>query len=260
MSATLITALIFGVICLSVGAIYLAQARERSRVERIRKTSLLNDRYRRMQQLLHDLPPQYLNNELRILVVERSIETLVELLRLKSDPQHQQLLEQDQTYLKQLRDNKLKLPPVPIRDEAAAKYVRELLEVLYRFVESMGNRKILADGSATKYLLQIKFSACQARADMYLSRAEAAKKIGKLRVAIHNFHNATSALKDVINQPQAAALIKHYREQIKSLEITAEQQNQQVKQDSQKPQESNNEWDDFLKDDEDWKKKNNYDD
>ena len=260
MQATTITVLIFAIICASIGVIYYVQARERARLERIHKIGQLGDRYRRMQQLLHALPPQYVNNELRILITERSIETLVELLNLKSDLQFQQALEQDRNYLKQLRENPPKLNPVPIQNEEAAKNVRELLEVLYRVVESMGKRKILNAASVTRYLQYIQLSACQCRADMFITRAEAAKKIGKLRVAIHNLHNAVSALKDIATHPHAIEAIKSYREQIKALELAADQQNQAVKKDSQKTLEDSTEWDSFLKDDDTWKKKNTYDD
>lgn len=260
MSATTITVLIFAIICASVGVIYVVQARERARLERIHKIGKLGDRYRRMQQLLHALPPQYVNNELRILITERSIETLTELVSLKQDLQFQQALEQDQNYLKQLRENPPKLNPVPIRDEEAAKQVRELLEVLYRVVESMGKRKLLNAASTNRYLQYIQLSACQCRADMFLARADAAKKSGKLRVAIHNLHNAVSALKDIANHPHAIEAIKSYREQIKTLEQTADQQNQDVKQQSQQTLEDSNEWDSFLKTDDTWKKKNSYDD
>ncbi|MFT6904122.1 MAG: hypothetical protein ACJAS1_000767, partial [Oleiphilaceae bacterium] len=72
MSTTTITIIIFTVIFLSIGAMYLSQARERARIEKIRRTNICNERYQRMQLLLHDLPPQYLNNELRIMIAERS--------------------------------------------------------------------------------------------------------------------------------------------------------------------------------------------
>src|SRR5690554_2321236 len=101
MSTTVITIIIFSVIILSVTAIYISQSRERARLEKIRRTNICNDRYQRMQQLLHDLPPQYLNNELRVMIAERSIETLNELLKLNKNPRHEGYLQSDLDYLKQ---------------------------------------------------------------------------------------------------------------------------------------------------------------
>jgi hypothetical protein len=260
MSATTITAVIVMIICVSVGLIYLAQARERARVERIRKINLFSDRYRKMQQLLHELPPQYLNNELRLLVVERSIETLNELLSLKPDSNFQQALEQDTDYARQLRENNPKFQPVAVRDEATAKNVRLLLDILFRFVENLGRRKLLPGTSANKYLEQIRFAACQSRADMFLARAEQAKKNGKLRVAIHNFHNAVDAYKEVASHPQASEAIKQFRHSIRTLEAEADHQKQQQQSQTQTRLETSSEWDSFLKEDDSWKKKKGFED
>ncbi len=260
MPVTTITIAIIIVICLCVGLIYMAQSRERARLERIRQITLFSDRYRKMQQLLHELPPQYLNNELRILVTERSIETLNDLIALKTDNSYQEALERDTAYLKQLRETNPRFAPVPVRDENAAKNVRVLLEILCRFIENLGRRNIIPAGTVSKYLNQIRFASAQSRADLFVARAEANKRNGKLRVAIHNLHNAIDAYKEVATQPQAAEAIAQYRLSIKALEGEADQQKEQVLQDSQAKLDSSSEWDNFLKDDESWKKKKDFED
>lgn len=256
MSTTTITIIIFSVIILSVAAIYISQARERARVENIRRTNACNARYQRMQQLLHDLPPQYLNNELRIMIAERSVETLNELLRINKDPRHEGYLKSDLDYLKQLRENNPKFPAVKVTTEAKAKEVRNNLEVLQRFIQSQHKNKRIPAANAKKYLDYIALSICQSKADMFDARAHAAK--GKPRVAIHNYHCAIDAFKPLANNPQAIKVIQQYKVKIKQLETEADQQSQTTK--PKDASSDNAEWDSFLEEKDPWQKKNTYDD
>lgn len=260
MSGTTTTIVIFGVICLCVGAIYIAQARENARLDKLRKINYLNERYKQMQCLLYDLPPQYLNNELRIMITERSIETLTELNGLKNDARLTAQIQQDQDFLKQLREQNPEFKPVKVKDEVAAKEVRKLLEILFRFVQSQHKRKMLDAASTKTYLGHISFYSAQSSADLFARIAEEANKAGKPRVAIHNFHSAIAAFKDLSNIPQAVQAINHYRAQIKTLESVADEHNQKVKNAAQDKLEDSQEWDKYLDDDGGWKKKNNYDD
>jgi len=260
MSGTAITFVIFGVICLCVGAIYIAQARERARIEKIRKINVLTERHRHMQQLLYDLPPQYLSNELRIMIVERSIEALTELASLKNNDRITNQIEQDREFLTQLREQNPTFKPIQIKDEAVAKETRKLLEVLFRFVQTQHKRKLLDASSAKKYLGHISFYSCLSKADLFASRAEAANKAGKPRVAIHNFHSAIDTFKELSKHPQTAKYVNQYRARIKALEAVADEHNQKVKLDAQKKLDGSQEWDNYLENDDPWKKKNTYDD
>ncbi len=259
MSATTITIIIFAVIILSVGAMYMSQARERARIEKIRRTNIYNERYQRMQQLLHDLPPQYLNNELRIMITERSVETLNELIRINKDPRHEGYLKSDLEFLKQLRETNPKFPAIPVSSEAKAKEVRNNLEILHRFIESQHKNRRLSAVNAKKYQDYIMLSICQSKADLFCTRAKAAKS--KPRVAIHNYHCAIDAFKPLANHPQAAKTILEYKAQIKALEAEADQQNQALKEkNAPSPESQSSEWDSFLDKKDTWQKKNNYDD
>lgn len=240
---------------------YLSQARERARIEKIRRINIYSERYQRMQQLLHDLPPQYLNNELRIMIAERSAETLKELIRLKNDPKHESYLTTDLEYIKQLRENNPKFPKVAINSEVKAKEARNNLEVLQRFIESQYKNKRLSGANAKKYLDYISFSLCQSKADLFCTKAEAAIAT-KPRVAIHNYHCAADAFKPLANHPQAAKAIQQLRAKIKALETQANEQNKAAQGNSpSSPESKNSEWDSFLEEkDTTWKKKNTYDD
>ncbi|MFT6122131.1 MAG: hypothetical protein ACJASG_000653 [Oleiphilaceae bacterium] len=258
MSGTTITFAIFGALCVFIGLIYLSQMRERARIEKIRKTNALTERHNRMQLLLQELPPQYLNNELRIMITERSIETINELSVLKNDDRLRKRVSQEQASLNQLREKKPKFKPVIVQNEAKAKDVRVLLESLSRFVQNQNKRKRLDANSTKKYLSHIDFSVCQSKAELFTARAEAANNAGKLRVAIHNYHNAIDSFKTLSNNPKATKTVAHCKTQIKSLEKAAEQKTGAQ---GTKPEQEgeNKEWDSFLKSDDDgWQKKNDY--
>jgi len=250
----------------------MSQARERARIEKIRKTNLLTERHRRMQQLLYELPPQYLNNELRIMIAERAVETVNELINIQHDPRLEKYLEEDLQFLNELRVKNPKFKAVPIQNEAKAKEVRGTLEVLYNFIESQHKNKRLNASNTKKYLDHIRLSVCQSKADLFACKAESASKT-KPRVAIHNYHSAIDAYKELPQHPQAQKAITLYRAKIKALEELANQNNQKVKdqakqnepqaanQKEETPDTQSKEWDEFLGDGKGLQqKKNQYDD
>lgn len=259
MSTTTITIIIFAVIFLCIGAISISQAREKARIEKIRRSNICSERYQRMQQLLHELPSQYLNNELRMMIAQRSIETLTELLNINRNARHEAYLKADHDYLKQLREQNPKFPAVPVNSEAQAKKVRQNLEVLHNFIQSQHKNKRISTANAKKYIDYISFSICQSKADLFCARAEAAKS--KPRVAIHNYHSAIDAFKPLAKQPQAAKIIQQYKAKIKALDEEANKINQELKERVAPTSDTQNkEWDSFLEKEDKWEKKKNFDD
>ena len=260
MSGIAITVAIVVVICVCVVAIYFVQAREKARLQRIQKINTFNDRYTKLQRLLHELPPQYISNDLRLLIVQKSIETLNRLLELKPSKRYSADLQADEEYMTQLQSNKLQLKPMKVANAEQAQEVRALLEVLYKFVQTQAKMKQIDPGRAKKYLQSITFGAAKSKADILNSKAAHAIKSGKPRVAIHAYHTAIEAFKNVKDDPKAAELIAAYRAEIKKLEQDADKHNQEVKAKAQAKGETGDEWNEFLGDDNEWKKKNAYDD
>lgn len=97
-------------------------------------------------------------------------------------------------------------------------------------------------------------------ADLYENRAHVALKGGKIRIAIHNMHSAVSELEKIVSIPEAAEVVKAYKIKIKEWEHIAEEQNKAKVNAPTSASGSNKEWDTFLEEDDDWKKKNAYDD
>ncbi|WP_250658295.1 hypothetical protein [Alkalimarinus coralli] len=261
MSATAITIIIILIILGSISLLFISQAREKARIEKIRKTNALQDRYRRVQRLINEIPPQYLNKELRVMILERGIETLSELVALKPDPTIQSNIKNDQQALKTVQESTETPKPVPIKDEATSKEVSKLLELLYRFIERQRATKKLDKSTSNKYLAYINYLISKVRADLAITKAKEAQKNGKLRVAIHNYHNAISEMMRIKDNPLAIKALTGYKAKIKQLEEAAEKEGKEGTVNPEAEKESlNKEWDDYLDKDDDWQKKNAYDD
>lgn len=261
MSAIAITTIIILIILGSITVLFVSQAREKARIEKVRKANALQDRYRRVQRLINEIPPQYLNNELRVMILERSIETLTELSTLKPDASIQSKIQNDQQALNTVKESKEPPKPVPIKDEATAKEISKLLELLYRFIERQKAMKKLDKETSKKYLVYISYLISKVKADLAVVKAKEAQKNGKLRVAIHNFHNAVSEMMRIKENPLAVKAINSYKAKIKQLEELADNEGKDEAQDAEADKEvRNKEWDNYLDNDDDWQKKNAYDD
>lgn len=268
MSASIITIIIVLIIIGSVAVLFISQAREKARTEKIRRINALHERYRRLQRFLSEIPPQYLNKDLRTIILQRSISTLNDLMKYKSDDSTQTKLKQDQESLKQTQESTEPPTPVPIKDEANSKEIIKLLKLLYRFIERMKATKKIDQAAGKKYLLYTSYLISKTKADLEIAHATKAFKNNKPRVAIHNYHNAIAEMMRIKTNPLAIKAINSYKVKIKELEDAANEQAESTASQSAAPvteggQESealNKEWDSFLDDDDGWQKKNQYDD
>jgi len=259
MSVTTITILIILIILGSIAFLAISQARERAKITRARKWNSLQDSFRHMQRLLSDLPPQYLNNELRIILLQRALEILGEQKQLNNNPEIDKKAMNIQETIKLIHDNKFKLSPRSLTTEAQGKEARQLMETLVKFIETQVKKKRIAPATAQKHIQHTIFLICQSKSDYFYSKAVSAEKSEKPRIAIHNYHNAISEFKRMKDNPLAIKAINLYKSKIRALEKIADANNLALKKDPVTP-ENNAEWDKFLEHDDQWKKKNAYDD
>jgi len=260
MSGIAITIAVTSLICVGITLVVLVQAREKARIERVRKISLYSDRHSNIQRLISDLPPQYLNNAMRIMLSEQSIMCLQQLNQLKSSPRNIACMEEDQSRINAIQAENPKFSPVAIDDEGKAREARNLLQTFYKLLHIWHRQKQLPADQAKLYMDHVAFLARQSKADLHVARAKTAEGVGKPRVAIHNYHSAIDILKEVMQHPQAVSSVEKYREKIKQLSSVAEQNNEKVKAAAQAKIDESAEWNDLLSDDDEWKKKNDYDD
>jgi hypothetical protein len=260
MSGIAITIVVTSLVCAGIALVVFVQAREKARIEKVRKLSLYSERHRNIQRLLAELPPQYLNNPMRIMLSEQSILCLQQLNQLKPSPRNSSYIEEDQTRINTIKAENPKFPAVKIDDEGKAREARNLLQVFYKLLHIWLRHKQLPADQAKLYMEHVAFLARQSKADLHVARAQSAEGIGKPRVAIHNYHSAIEILKDVMQHPQAASAVEKYREKMKQLKTIADQNNEKVKTAAQAKLDESDEWSDLIPKEDDWKKKNNYDD
>ncbi|MCP5206680.1 MAG: hypothetical protein H7A01_05720 [Hahellaceae bacterium] len=258
MSAPVIITIIVVIIAVSIALIFIGQARERAKIERIRRANTLQDRCRRLKRLTTDLPPQYLAKELKILIIERSIDTLNELKQLqKADFKHGATLQDEESSLELLKQSTEKPQAVPIVDEVQAKEVQGLLEALQKFVEAQRKKGNIDNASAKKHIQHITYYAAKSKADYYANKAKANIQLKKWRLAIHQYHSAIAELEPLKALTVAQKAIQAYKVRIKELDNLAEEEKKVA---AAKPEEKPDEWKSFIGDDDQWKKKNAYDD
>ena len=188
-----------------------------------------------------------------------SMETLGRLLELKPGKRFQQELAADEAMIEQIKSKQFKAQSVTVNNEVDARKVRGLLEVLQKFVQLQAKQKHIDPARARQYMEAIVFGAAKSKADMLVAKAKNAEKAGKPRVAIHAYHTALEAFKNQPNHSVAAELCAKYREEIKRLEVDADKHNQEVKEKAKAKAEGNDEWNQFMDNDDEWKKKNTYD-
>ncbi|ARU57297.1 MAG: hypothetical protein MI864_16545 [Pseudomonadales bacterium] len=258
MSAPVVISIIVLIIFVSITILFIGQAREKAKIEKIRKANTLQDRYRRLKRISLDLPPQYLPRELKILLLERCIDTLNELKVIQNEKfKYASSLVEDTALLEQIKASKEKPKPQQITNEAQAKEVRTLLEALIKFIQNQSKKGFLEKSLAKKHTSFITYMASRSKADYYAAKAKEAISQNKLRIAIHNFHNAIGELEPTKSMTASQKAIQAYKIKIKELEKLADKVS---KEGSEKKESMDKEWSEFMQDDDDWKKKNAYDD
>ncbi|KZZ58292.1 hypothetical protein A3762_04830 [Oleiphilus sp. HI0125] len=258
MSAVTITIAIGSLICAGIALIVFVQAREKARIERLRLIIKLQDRHTNIQNILSNMPPQYLNPTLRKILHEQSIETIKELTKFKPSSKHAGYIQEDERAIKELQENPQNLPPVKVDSTEKAREVRIMLQNLYKLLHFWRKKSQLSPDLAQQQMAHVGFLARQSKADLFAEKAKQAELAGKPRVAIHNYHSAIEVLSDVSTHPSAMQNIQAYKQKMAELNKKADQRTEEINAKAQGELEQSSEWDDFLSPEEDWKKKNSY--
>lgn len=260
MSAVTITIAIGSLVCAGMALVVYVQAREKAKIQKVRMVSTLNDRYHNIQLILSDMPPQYMDNNLRVILHEQCIRCLQELGKLKPSPKHAAYIAESEQNIKELREKNPKFPAAKLDSAEKTKEVRVHLQNLYKLMHLWHRKGTLDQQTAQQYIQHIAFLARQSKADLFAEKARQAADSQKPRVAIHNYHSAIEALKEFASHPVAAQNIAHYRAQMVELNKVADKRAIELKEKAKAKMETNEKWDEFLTDDNEWQKKNDYDD
>ncbi|MDX1633011.1 MAG: hypothetical protein R3280_00090 [Marinobacter sp.] len=257
MDTTTIVIFFAVIVFVSIGIIVLSQMREKARIERARKVTALEDSYNRANRLLTEIPGQYLTRELKLLLINRIEEICRELEGLRADLPVRQWRSDVQTLKQQIVDGNDERTPTKIDSPEKSAYVKELLQSLFKMIESLHKSGRIDSATAKKNLKHVLFLVHKTHADMHVFQARDYIRQNEIRKAIHAYHLASTEMGKSRDNPLALKAVKSFRTRIKELEAslngggTTEPQEKQHRLDK--------EWDNFLHEDE-WKKKADYDD
>lgn len=259
MNTTTIVLLLAVVVIVSILLIVGSQLRERNRIERARRIAAFEDSYNRSKRLLEELPGQYLNKELKLLIIRQMEQAALGLKSVKAGESATGKLQQA-TQLKQaVEAGSDRQAPVKVDTPEKSKQIQELLQVLFKQLENMHKTRLIDSVTAKKNLRYVLFLVHKTHADLHVFQAREHVKQNQIRKAIHEYHLASTEMNKSKENPLAVKAIKSFRTRIHELEEAARENRADGAATQESQTKLDREWDTFLHDDE-WRKKADYDD
>ncbi|KPQ30334.1 MAG: Mgr1-like, i-AAA protease complex subunit [Marinobacter excellens HL-55] len=256
MDPTTIVLLLAAIVTVSLIIVVISQMREKARIERVRKMTAQEDLYNRAYRLLSEIPGQYLTPDLKLLLLKRMEDACNELIMLKSGQPVSAWLESVKKTKKQVTDSTDSRPAVKIDSPEKATYIKELLQHLFKMIETMHKSGRIDTATAKKNLKHVLFLVHKTHADLHVFQARDHIRQNQIRKAIHAYHLASTELGKSKDNPLAMKAVKSFRTRIKELEASIVDGNTDIEGHGN----LDREWDNFLQDDGSWKKKADYDD
>ncbi|MDC0662039.1 hypothetical protein [Marinobacter sp. SS21] len=256
MDTTLIIGLLAAIVALSIAAIAVTQLRERAKIERARKAKAFEDGYKRTSILLDELPSQYLTNELKLILLQRMEASCQNLEKLGTALPVADWLAEARQRQQKVKDDQDQRPPLRIDSPAKSTRIKELLENLFKLIESLNKAGELDNATTKKNLRYVLFLVHKTHADLHIFQARELLRQNEKRKAIHEYHLACTEMGKSKDNPLAAKVIKSLRTRIKELE--GQLSEGQAKPVTEEQNRLDKEWGTFLEDDK-WKKKADYD-
>ncbi|MGM0953287.1 MAG: hypothetical protein ACQEW7_09935 [Pseudomonadota bacterium] len=255
MDTITIVLLLAAIVGVSLIIIFVSQMREKARIDRARRMTALEDSFNTANRLLSELPGQYLTDELKLLLLKRMEDACNGLATLKSDQPVSKWLESVRQTRQQIRDKNDNRPAVRIDSPDKANYIKKLLQNLFNMIEAMHKGGRIDKASAKKNLKHVLFLVHKTHADLHVFQARDHLKKNEIRKAIHAYHLASTEMGKSSDNPLAMKAVKSFRTRIKELEAQIAAGNVEDNGSSK----LDKEWDNFLQDDDSWKKKADYD-
>lgn len=256
-SITLILGLA-AVVAVSIIIIVASQLREKARIERARKITALEDRYKRCERLLTELPGQYLTPELRLLLLnemEAVCDSLAEFSSGLPTEKWREAATQEKARIQDQQDTTTTQAAIDTPEKS--RYIKELLESLFKLIVNM-HKSGRIDGETSRDTQQyILFLVHKTHADLHVFQAREHIRKNRIRQAIHAYHMASTEMGKSRDNPLAARAVKAFRKRIAELE--AMNAKGESTESAEPDSELDKQWDRFFHED-DWKKKPDYDD
>lgn len=242
---------------------YIKHATENARLEKARQLSEYNNRVRRADYLLNDIPLQMLSNGLAVFLLEekqRALECIKNLCGRKIEAGALNALEATKQRLGQIQQEvaKKQQEPFAITSEKRAKELKSLLHELHRQVVSGYKSNRLNKMDANKFTQHIKGLLINTSIKLLNNMAKEAEKQEKFRTAIHYHTQAIEEFKKHNQNQQYNEKIKKIQTLIKTLEQQESEKAGAVENPDASPQ-LLDQLDEMKGSEDPWKKKNVYD-
>lgn len=257
MNTITIVLLLLTVVVISIIIVVLSQMREKARIERARRVTALEDAYNRAFRIYDELPGQYLTQDIKLLLLRRMEEVCH---RLQQEPSDLPVND----WLARVNENKQKVingtdehPKVIIDSPEKSNYIKELLQSLFKLIESLHKTGKINSTTAKANLRHVLFTIHKTHADLFVFQARDHVRQNQLRKAIHAYHLAATEMAKSQGNDMAAKAVTTFKTRIRELEeeLASGQKTRSAEQQGR----LDKEWDTFLHDDS-WKKKADYDD
>ncbi|MFT6979428.1 MAG: hypothetical protein ACJARK_000926 [Marinobacter psychrophilus] len=257
MKPSTLVLLLIAVVAIAITVVTISHLREKARIQRVRHIAMLEKNYKLANRLLSELPGQYLSSDLKLILIQQmehscnSLATLNTALPIDQRRDALVLLKQ------QIRDGADKTVQMPIDLPQKATAVKDLLQSLFAMLEAMHEAGRLDAATAQKNLKYVLFLVHKTQTDLLVFQARDCMRQNEIRKAIHAYHLASTEMGKSADNPVAIEAVKSFRIRIKELEALTGTETDSASLEAHRKQDK--EWDTLLEND-NWKKKTNYDD
>lgn len=256
MSPLVITLLIVAGIVVLFLIGYINHMVENSKLEKARKKADLSDRLRRCADVSDSLPGQFMSPALKLLLTRFMLHFAERLLAVdKSQAKVKDRVEELRAQVAQGDAIAVRNPPQPIHNEAKAKEVRVVLEILHGQITRAAQDNLLPASEAKQWLEEVRHILVQVHIELFTTAGQNALQQGQPGHARLAFERGVQYIR---KQPDA----KRYAAPLATLEKQLARANAMLLETNKPVQDENSELTDGLKSmggDDDWKKKNMYD-
>lgn len=255
MSPLVITLLIVAGIAILFLIGYINHMVENNKLEKARQKADLSDRLRRCADVSDSLPGQFMSPALKQLLNRLMLQFAERLLDVdKSQSNVKDRIEELRGLIGQGDALVVRNPPQPIVNEAKAKEVRVVLEILHGQITRAAQDKLIPTPEAKTWLEEVRHILVQVHIELFTTAGQSAMQQGQPGHARLAFERGVQYIR---KQPDA----KRYQTPLSMLEKQLARANAQVLESNKPADDETNELNEGLNSlgDDDWKKKNMYD-
>jgi hypothetical protein len=264
MSAYVI-AIVFLLLILLAGYLFLSHSIEKRRNQRQRLITALRARRNSFRDLATGFPAGFLSHDLTALLYRALVDTCEQLSTLEpKDPTHAEQLSFYANLLSTQKEGN-QSPKVRLDNPKQIKEAGQLLQELHKFVLQQSATKVINQVQTDAYTDQIKRLVLQMSVDGHIFNARQSQQVGKAKLAVHYYTLARKALAAENNGhgfdkqiAQLDSIIAKLQEKVDAIPEVAEAEQAANAKPATEGTPSK-EWKQFDEENDKWKKKQIYD-